>query len=366
MKILIIGGTGILSTDFTNKTTSCDNEVYILNRGRNREFINNKAKLIVSDIRKETVEEIREKIKDNFDVVVDFLTFDILQLKKVLKIIDNKFHQYVFISSATVYKKKNDAEVISEKTDVGNDKWSYAYNKYLCEQYLKKLNINYTIIRPYVTYGDSRIPFPIIPDGYHYTLIKRILENKPIVLYNDGSAICTITHTIDFAEILYKLLCNENAYRNIFNITSNCIQSWKTVYLTICNILDRNPNYISVDLDNINKYMPEFVDLLVGDKGTDMVFDNSKVIKAIGGYTFTIDLETGLKRTIDFYLKNDFMKKIDYKWDGRVDYMIKKMTGLHLECLHSDFKEKKNNKMKYYIMKYFLTRNVFDIVKRIK
>ena len=85
-------------------------------------------------------------------------------------------------------------------------------NKFLCEKYLSTLQINYTIIRPYVTYGVSRIPFPIIPEGYHYTLLERILEDKPVILYNEGQAKCTLTTTKDFAEILYKLLLNPKAY----------------------------------------------------------------------------------------------------------------------------------------------------------
>lgn len=93
-----------------------------------------------------------------YDVVIDFLIYEIQDLKEVLALIDGCFRQYIFISYATVYRGMDG--IITEETERGNDLWDYAYNKYLCEEYLKKYfrdkeSTFYTIIRPYVTYGNT-------------------------------------------------------------------------------------------------------------------------------------------------------------------------------------------------------------------
>ena len=367
MKILLLGGTGILSTDFTKKTLNEGNQVWILNRGKRHSFIDKRAHLVVADIRNESTEEIRGKFGDlRFDVIVDYLSFDPDQLKKSLTIFERKYSQYIFISSATAYIK-TDTDIIREDTHkVGNKNWSYSYNKSLCEEFIIQSGINYTIVRPYVTYGESRIPFQLIPDGFHYTLIERIKNDKPVALLNNGEAICTLTNTIDFANILYGLLLNEKAYCEVFHITSQSQQTWKTVYETYCEILGKKPQPVSITMEDIIKYMPEYEESLKGDKGTTWRFDNSKVLSAIGGYEFQIDLKTGLMRSIDFYEKHEEMQGIDYKWDGKIDYMIAHVTGIR--GLHKmDSSSSKNTDKKYYdIMKNPFTHNLYMTLWKIK
>lgn len=368
MKILILGGSGILSTDFTEYALNMDNELYILNRGKRKANIEgSNVHHIIADLRSEDVETLTDKISlELFDVVVDFLSFNVEQLKKTLEIVSGRFKQFVFISSATAYRKSNVDEIITEKTEIGNKNWDYAFQKAECECYLRTMDFNYTIIRPYVTFGVTRIPFPIIPDGYHYTLLERIEEEKPVILYNNGEAICTLTSTKDFAVILYNLLLNEKAFQEDFHITSPFRVSWKEVYETYCKILDRKPNAISVSIEQIDKYMPEFSAILKGDKGVNMCFDNSKVMHAIGGYTFEISLFDRLKTSVEYFKSNQFMQGIDYKWDGRCDYLIKKEYGITLKPLNRSYKKNSNSVVWYYIMSVTIVRFMFDKLKRYK
>lgn len=80
MNILILGGSGILSTDFTKKVIDEGNNVWILNRGRRTAFIDKRANLLIADLRNESVENIIKKLPENqFDVVVDYLSYDVKQ-----------------------------------------------------------------------------------------------------------------------------------------------------------------------------------------------------------------------------------------------------------------------------------------------
>ena len=367
MNILILGGSGILSTDFTKKVIDEGNNVWILNRGRWTAFIDKRANLLIADLRNESVENIIKKLPENqFDVVVDYLSYDVKQLKKTLRILSNRFQQYILISSATAYIKK-DGDIIREETHrVGNMNWSYSYNKSLCEDFIRRQGIKYTIIRPYVTYGKSRLPFQLIPDGYQYTLIERIKNDKPVVLLDNGKAICTLTNTVDFANILYSLLLNEKAYGEAFHITSNYTQTWKHVYESYCRILNKAPKLISVDLKDIKKYMPEYYQILKGDKGTSWKFDNTKVLNAIGGYDFKITLEDGLKQSIEYFENNISMQGVDYKWDAKIDYMIKKTSGTKGLKIIESTNPNSNSKANYYIIKTPILHDIYMFIWRMK
>ena len=366
MKILILGGSGILSTDFTKLCTDQGNDVYMVNRGKRKGLIDERANLIIADLRSEDIDSLRSKIANiKYDVVVDFLSYNPEQMKKTVEVIKDAFTQYVFISSATAYIKKYQDEIISESNSVGNKDWDYAYQKSLCERYLKQQNFNYTIIRPYVTFGLSRMPFPIIPDNYYYTVIERIKENKPIIMLDHGKAICTLTCTKDFAQVLYRLLLNTKAYKEAFHITSNNRQTWKEVYLTICEILNKSSITCSVSIEDINKYMPEFEFILKGDKGQNMLFDNSKVLAAIDGYNFQYSLMDALKESIEYFESHPQMQGIDFKFDGRCDYLIKKKFKCNLSSLVLE-NEYSNNRKYYIMMTNPILRSSYETARKAK
>ncbi len=364
MKILILGGSGILSTDFTKKAIREDNEVYLFNRGKHQSIQDSRIHRILGDFRNESVEELRKKIADiSYDVVVDYLTFTPEHLEKSLAVLDGLYKQYIFISSATAYLKSDCNEIITEKSEVGNKSWDYAYNKYLCEKQLKTKPINYTIIRPYVTYGETRIPFPIIPNA-QFTLLERIRHDKPVVVFEEGKAICTLTSTKDFAEVLYRLLLNPKAYCEDFHITSPFSQTWLDVYLELCRIIEKPPHTISASIEDIEKFFPEYKAVLLGDKGTNMLFDNSKVMNAIdNSYTFQIDIKKGLRESVDYYLNNSIMQSIDFKFDGECDYFAFQKTGRRYAMLDGAPADKKIN---YYIMTNRITHWGVNMVRRIR
>lgn len=62
MKILLIGGSGIISTEVCKLAIDQGNEVYILNRGKRKRFIHESANLVVADIRSESEENIRKNL----------------------------------------------------------------------------------------------------------------------------------------------------------------------------------------------------------------------------------------------------------------------------------------------------------------
>ena len=375
LKVLLIGGTGVLSTDIRELAVKKGYEVYILNRGQNKSInIDKSIKVINADIR--DIESTKEKVKDyKFDVVVDFLSFNVSQLKGTLYIFENNCKQYIFISSATVYAKTKKGDKIDEAYKIENHEWDYAQNKIACEEYLKDNYRNtkqeYTIIRPYVTYSDTRIPFAVIPHNKQWTLANRIINNKPVVLWDDGQATCTLTSSKDFAVGVVGLFNNEKAINNTYHITTDYVLTWKQALKYIAKALGGDAIIANLDSHEIFNKMPEYKGILLCDKGLDREFNNNKIKDAVPEFNAQIKFEEGIKSTIQFYRNNKFMQDIDYEWDARIDNMIKyyyKKKKIKHDNLNLNYagKEKiSKNKIQYYICRNNFTYYIYLLIRKI-
>lgn len=326
MKILLIGGTGILSTDIVKECLKRDYEVYIFNRGHNNSGIDKKVNIIIGNIRNRKDLDLKLS-KYKFDVVIDFLSFKEEELKQNLEFFNGNCKQYIFISSATVYRKTKKGEKITENTEVNNDLWDYALDKIRCEKVLannyQTNKQDYTIVRPYVTYSKKRIPFAIIPRK-QWTLANRILNGKPILLWDGGKARCTLTQTKEFAIGIVGLFLNETAYEEIFNITTNDSITWKEALEDIAKALGKEVIIADLPSSFIIKELKEYKGVLLGDKGLDREFDNVKIRSYVPEFNPKIKFEEGIKETIDYYESNPKEQKVDYIWDGRIDRVIEK------------------------------------------
>lgn len=394
MKVLLLGGTGVLSTDIRELSVKKGYEVYILNRGKHKnKNTNSKVKSIIGDIR--NINEIKRILKDYyFDVVIDFLSFSLNDLKGTLEIFNGKCDQFIFISSATAYRKTKKGEKITEDYDLNNPDWEYADNKKQCEMFLeenyKKNNQKYTIIRPYVTYSDTRIPFAIIPHNEQWTLVNRILNNKPIVLWDNGQAICTLTSTKDFAVGIVGVFKNEKAYNEAFHITTDYTLTWYDALQYIGDALGKKVIVADIPSKFIIKHMPELKGVLLGDKGLDREFDNTKIKKVVPEFDAQIRFKDGIKYTIEFYKNNKFMQEINYSWDARIDNLIEKydkekngfikdLDKNSIQCNYDKISKKEKmlynicrNDFSYYIYLFvinflkFSKKCIIKIIKHIK
>lgn len=329
MKILLIGGSGIISTCITELAIKRGEDITVLNRGRHAAFLPEGAKVITGDANDP---EIGEKLAGlHFDVIADFVAFSTGQLAAHIKAFYPHCDQFVFISSATVYSRADQTTPIKEDvTPVNNVDWDYCRGKIGCEKYLEMRraldsSFCYTIVRPYVTYGGTRIPFPLIPSK-HWTLVDRVKNGKPLLL-PDTHNICTLTHSADFAKAFLGLCKNEKAYGEAFHITSGCTYPWARVGEIIGDYVGKKAEFAYCPIVDIAREMyPTYGDvysMLKADKATSWVFDNSKLLSAVPDFTCDFSLEDGVRSTLEAFEKRGAYD-IDADWSAACDRIIAK------------------------------------------
>ena len=321
MKVLIIGGTGTISSYVVKKCLEKQMDVTILNRGNSSTNEKN-LKTIIADITDES--DVREKLANqSFDSVIQFVAYDTTQIEKDMRIFKDKTKQYIFISTASAYQKPLSTYPITEDTPLKNPYWEYSRNKIACEKYLSTVkDLPITIVRPSHTYDNHKIMTIVKRDGYEYAHIARLEANKPVIIPGDGTSLWTITHALDFANSFVELIGNEAAFSETFHITSNKIYTWEELTNIIAKKLGVQAKIIHIPTDYIIKYFPELKGPLLGDKTWSAVFDNSKIKSITKKYTSKIGYEDVVEEAIKHYQANKDLQRVDFEFERIYDQLV--------------------------------------------
>ncbi len=323
MKVLFIGGSGIISSACTNLAIKKGIELFHLNRGQSKSKrpIPEGVKEIHADVR--NFEETSQKLKGlKFDAVVDWISFVPEHLETNLELFSGKTTQYLLISSASAYQTPPQSLPVTEDTPLGNPFWQYSRDKIACENYLKenavKHKMIYTIVRPSHTYDKTLLP---IEGGF--TVLNRMLKGKPIVIHGDGTSIWTLTHHRDFAVGLVGLLGNAKAMDETFHITSDEWLSWNQIYDLLAKEFKIELKKVYIPSEIIAKYHTETGYSLLGDKAHSMIFDNSKIKSTVPDFGCKIKFRDGVHEIGAWYRDNMESMSINKELDAAFDQMIK-------------------------------------------
>lgn len=325
MKVLFIGGTGIISEGVSRRVIEEGHELYLLNRGTRTEFIPHGAKILTGDVR--DIDSCSKTLENyHFDVIVNWITFTPEHLKSDIELFSNKTDQYIFISSASAYQKPPLNYIITESTPLENPYWQYSRDKIECEkivmdEYHRK-GFPVTIVRPSFTYGLSMIPAALNSWEHPWSLVDRMKKGKKIIVHGDGTSLWTMTHNEDFAKGFVGIFGNRKSIGEAFHITSDEVLTWDQIYRAIGHAVGVEPNIIHVSSDFIVSMDPELTGALLGDKSYSIVLDNSKIKSFVPDYKAKIPFTEGIKKTVDYYLKHPEHCTIDEEWNNLMDKII--------------------------------------------
>lgn len=327
-KVLFIGGTGTISKAIVSKLVDLGTwEIWLINRGNRKTEFDDKVNHIVADINNE--EEIKEKIKDlSFDCVCEFIGFVKSQVERDYRLFKDKTKQYIYISSASAYNKPATSHIITEGTTLANPYWKYSRDKIECEEFLmdKYRNESFpiTIVRPSHTYDERNIPVSICSNYSCFQVIKRMKEEKPVLIHGDGTNLWHVTFNKDFAVGFIGLMDNKQAIGEAFHITGDEILSWNQIYETIASALNvkLHPYYVSSEfLGEVGKKYG-LRENLIGDKAVSVCFDNSKIKRIVPEMKTTIPFNEGVRIALEYIENHPECQVEDKEFDNWCDRVI--------------------------------------------
>ncbi len=339
MKVLLIGGTGTISTSITRLLAEKGEEVYLLNRGSRNSGLPENVNIIQADINDEA--SAAAKLDGmSFDAVCEFIGFVPSQLERDWRLFSGKTKQFIYISSASAYQKPLSDYKITESTPLANPYWEYSRNKIACEEFLMKMyrenGFPVTIVRPSHTYSERSVPLGVHGDNGSWQVVKRMLEGKPVIIHGDGTSLWTMTHSRDFAKAFTGLIGNIHAIGETYHITSDESLTWNQIYKTIADCLgvELKPYYVPSDF----LYKTSNYDLqgsLIGDKANSVVFDNSKVKRAVPDFTATVRFDQGIRETLEYIMSHEECRIEDKEFDEWCDKVIDALEKAKTEVLNN-------------------------------
>lgn len=328
MKILIIGGTGTISSAITRQLSESGHELWLLNRGTRKDEVPASVKQIIADIDDEA--SVLSLLSDEtFDAICEFIGFVPAQVERDIRLFRGRTRQYVYISSASAYNKPAANHVITEGTTLANPHWQYSRNKIACEELLmreyRENGFPITIVRPSHTYCERGVPTSVHGLKGTWQLLKRMLDGKPVIVHGDGSSLWTLTWNEDFARGFIGLLGNPKAIGEAFQIMSDEQLTWNQIYACIGNVLGVTPKLCHVASDFLAAVAPaewDFEGNLLGDKAVTVCFDCSKLKRVVPGFCCTTRFDEGVRRCIEHILAHPELQVPDPEFDAWCDRVI--------------------------------------------
>ena len=332
MKVLLIGGTGTISSAISARIRELGWELWILNRGNRNDTLPPGVTEIHCDIRNEA--EIAKKLEGHtFDVVANFIIYTVEEASRDYRLFKNRTRQYIYISSASVYQKPPSDFRISESTPHSNPFWKYSQNKIACEDFFMEKyraeGFPVTIVLPSHTYDERRVPLGVHGSKGSWQVIKRMLDGKPVIIHGDGTSLWTMTSSVDFARAFTGLMGNIHAIGESVQITSDESLTWNQIYQTIAGALGVELKAAYISSDFLAKAGPyDFRGSLTGDKANSVVFDNTKLKRLVPGFIANVRFDQGVRKAVDYVLSHTECQIADPEFDAWCDKTVAAFSSI--------------------------------------
>jgi nucleoside-diphosphate-sugar epimerase len=319
-KILIIGGTGLISTPMTHFLIERGEELTLYNRGETPSRVPPDIRTVTGDRQRYTEFEAQIRDLGMFDCVIDMVNYTPEDAESVVRAFQGRVGQFIFCSTVDVYQKPATRYPYTEAEPYGGLN-TYSINKVKCEQILQAAaeqnNFPLTIIRPAYTYGESR--GVLYPFGTGSTYFQRLQQRKPIIVHGDGSSLWVCCHVDDVARAFIGAIGNVKALGNAYHTTGEEWLTWNDYHRQVATAIGApEPEIVHIPTDTLMKFSPERARIITENFMFNNIFDNSAAQEDLG-FRYTIPWIEGVKRAVKWLEDNHRLQtEDDDSFDDRV------------------------------------------------
>jgi nucleoside-diphosphate-sugar epimerase len=307
MKVLVIGGTGVISRCIVNQLLDQQHKVIIYHRGHHRLGYNGKVQEIIGD-RNDPVNFRRAMSTLDIDIVIDMISFNAMDAQLTIETFMNRAQQIIITSSVAVYRRPlRTLPTIEDQEELTEDPaFEYAYHKAEMERYLHSMittqNLPITIIRPSLTFGAGAMNVGVLRQNYG--IVDRIKKGKPLVMFGDGTTPFSFTFAPDLAKAYIGLIGNKATYGKSYHVANPERHIWDDLYLEFGKYLGIEPTIIHIPSELLVSASPATFSHIYYEKKFSGIYDITKITNDMKGLTFDYSLSRGVAMMINNYEQN--------------------------------------------------------------
>lgn len=329
MRILMIGGTGLISTAISQQLMAAGHDLTLFNRGETTPRLKGEYQLIKGD--RDDVDDFSAKMAEagTFDCVIDMICFKPSQAENDIRIFKGVTGHFIFCSTVDVYTKPPASFPVTESherkalSDYGRDK-AKCENLFMAAH--KEAHFPVTILRPASTYGEGGNIIHTFGWGTYF--LDRLRKGKPVIVHGNGEALWVSCHIDDVGRAFVNAAGNQKAFGKAYHLTGEEWQTWNQYHQRLAKAIDApQPALVHIPADILVRISPKYTMTTYLNFQYSNIFDNSAA-KADLGFEYTVDWKAGAKRTFDWLVENDRIERWqDFPFYDRLLDSFKKHCG---------------------------------------
>lgn len=259
MNILLIGGSGLISTAISRQLLEQGHQVTLFNRGTTPVRLPEGYREIHGD-RKDYADFEATFGSSNYDVVVDMVAFHPDHVASAIRAFSGRVQQYIFCSTVCVYSGPV-TQMPTPETEPYHSIGNYGREKAQCELLLQqereRSGFPYTIMRPSHSYGEGG--GIIRPFGPANSFIPRLRAERPIVVQGDGNSAWAACHVDDVAKGFIGTMLNPRCLGEAYNITGDEWMSWNMYHEQVAEVVGGVFKPVYIPTGDLRRIAPAMV-----------------------------------------------------------------------------------------------------------
>jgi len=303
MRVLIIGGTGNISTAIAAQLIGRGDQVVLYNRGKTRPQFGGEYQVIAGDRTDHARFEAQMQQAGPFDAVIDMIGYEPEDAHSAVRAFRGRVGRFVFCSTVDVYTKVGSGYPLREDAERSpSPAFPYAYQKAQMERIFEQAQesggLSLTIIRPAATYNDSWAPIPLVGKGM--LVLHRLRQGLPLIVLGDGSSLWVSCHRDDVARAFVAALDNPAAAGRAYHVAGEEWLTWEEYYRTAARVLGVEPRFLPIPTEQLLRLAPKAAEWCGINFRYHNLFDNAAA-RADLGFRYAVTWEEGVRRMVAYH-----------------------------------------------------------------
>jgi nucleoside-diphosphate-sugar epimerase len=292
MRVLILGGTGLISSGITTQLLERGDEVTHLVRGTGAPAYPGRVRTIRGDRR--DPDALAAARGSGHDVVIDMLCFTAADARSAAEAFAGGGAHYVMCSTVDVYTKPAAVLPVTEDHERRPDpEFGYAAGKAAAEEVLlaahRHGDLSVTVLRPAATYLDHAVP----SIGGWPLALRRLLTGKPVILHGDGSGIWAACHRDEVAHAFVEAAHRPDTAGAAYNVTGHEMLTWRAYWTAVADALRVPAQFTCIPTETLAAVAPEMAAWCLHNFQYDNLYDCSAAARDLD-FHLTISWAEGI------------------------------------------------------------------------
>lgn len=335
MRVLMIGGSGLISTGIVKHLLARGAEVTLFNRGLRANEFPPEVQVMHGD--RSHFADFERLFEDKpFDVVIDMVCFNRQQAESDVRAFGGRCEHFIFCSTVCTYGVNVPPGILVDESFPQEPISEYGRNKVAAELVFRRADdaghLNVTIIRPSHTYGPGS---PLI-DNLEFNAVAwdRIARGLPVLCAGDGLGLWVSTHRDDCGKLFAYAAQNSRTFGHAYNATRDEHLTWSEYYRQISRVIGKPARVIFMPARWIVAHDRERFGLLAEITAFHGAYNSQKARRDVPEFDCRIDLPTGAAQVFEDLRRRNAWRSAAP--DAVYDRMIERATAAGIEATHLD------------------------------